>query len=970
MMKKRLSKKIWYGSDVDSEGNPVLPPLAIDSDDLEGLHYGELYLHIADDKLSLWTRTLTDQVKQIGGSGSGDGELWQLKRTDAGEPYLFSPFDVAVQRGLTSFVDGGSLDLPSIYDGLPIDNQTLYWEEVKEEVGTDEEGNPIYKTTKVLKAAGGGTGGGVADSVHWNNIEGKPDFSQYATKDSLSGYLPLSGGTMTGQINMPVGIGNAIKFGEQSRLFAYNGNLYISAEANLVLASGASGNTVPNNAVIDKTGRMFIANNLAVGHAGFIMDSYKLNVAGDAYVNGKLVVSGTIYPSISSLHNIGDSSKRFACIHADSVDVGGVKISLLQDGVLFIDGNLAVTGGITSYVDGGDLDLPSIYDGLPIDGDTLYWVLDENGKKVMLKSKGGDEEGGGSVKSLLKWSGFREGSWDGSEEKTIEIPSKLSELENDGKFFADGGWIGSDANSVIFGSYLYGGYAANTPKNVGQLLAFNNGDLESWNRGSQIFIEGENFYYRQFWDNIWKSWRRVISENADGVIDYDLTLDGSLNMPSGLAKIKSGEKSIIESYNEGGDTYVIGENYLYLTTQNLFTIKEGKVYGILHEGNYRDYEYTAKRLSVTDIRNTTPKPSDLETFSVTAQFANTDNPGEGWYSGLSIQGWTNDYKAWQLRSGAWGFASDHLYFRNGELETWNDWRRVITGDVNGVLDNIVINTDNTSAIEVNHRSASQWNFAMTAFNPMMPDGSLEIIEFGKGKSAYNAGSIGFRYFGDSSADNMMTISLYNSDEILNITGHRRVGINTTMPRHDLEVNGQIGVTNGIKLYGAEGDNIESVVNPNGCIENGIHELASIRHALRFLWYDEAYEIGTIRSNSEGAWGFGVTYNNNQLVWRVDRERMDVYGDLMVKGILDSVTITSLQEQLNGLWKRNWFEDLSATMIMADNASFERLYGDSIIIGDCKLSYDYEKKTLVIQKFDGTDTNVVISGGLTTYSTNV
>jgi hypothetical protein len=400
MMKKRLSKKIWYGSDVDSEGNPVLPPLAIDSDDLEGLHYGELYLHIADDKLSLWTRTFTDQVKQIGGSGSGDGELWQLRQTDAGEPYLFSPFNVAVQKGLTSFVDGGSLDLPSIYAGLPIDKQTLYWEVVKEEVGTDEEGNPVNKTTKVLKAAGGGTGGGVADSVHWDNIEGKPDFSQYATKDSLSGYLPLSGGTMTGQINMPVGIGNAIKFGEQSRLFAYNGNFYISAETNLILASGASGNTVPNNAVIDKTGRMFIANNLVVGRSSFITDSYKLNVAGDAYVNGKLVVSGTIYPSISSFHNIGDSSKRFACVYADSVDVGGVKISLLQDGVLLIDGNLAVTGGITSYVDGGNLDLPSIYDGLPIDGDTLYWVLDENGKKVMLKSKGDNNEGGGVADSV------------------------------------------------------------------------------------------------------------------------------------------------------------------------------------------------------------------------------------------------------------------------------------------------------------------------------------------------------------------------------------------------------------------------------------------------------------------------------------------------------------------------------------------------------------------------------------------
>lgn len=685
MMKKRLSKKIWYGSDVDNEGNPVLPPLAIDSDDLEGLHYGELYLHIADDKLSLWTRTLTDQVKQIGGSGSGDGELWQLRQTDAGEPYLFSPFDVAVQRGLTSFVDGGSLDLPSIYDGLPIDNQTLYWEEVTEEVGTDEEGNPIYETVKVLKAKGGG---GVADSVHWDDIEGKPNFDDYATQDNLKDYLPLSGGTMTGQINMPVGIGNAIKFGEESRLFASNGNFYISAEANLVFASGASGNNVPNNAVIDKTGRMFIANNLVVGRSSFITDSYKLNVDGDAYVNGKLVVSGTIYPSISSFHNIGDPSKRFACVYADSVDVGGVKISLLQDGVLLVDGNLAVTGGITSYVDGGDLDLPSIYDGLPIDGDTLYWVLDDNGKKVMLKSKGGNDEGGGTVQYPLTWSGFSNGSWDGSEAKTIVIPEKLSELDS-----------------------------------------------------------------------------------KDG-----LTLGGSLNMPSGYSQIKCGENALLESYGGSTDTYLSGNEHLYLVSKNIFAVEGSEeIYRILHEGNYRNYEYTAKWLSVVDIRNTTPKPSDIDTFAVSAQFTNADNPGDGWYSGLSIQGWTNDYKAWQLRSGANTSADNHLYFRNGVLETWNDWRRVITGDVDGVLD----------------------------FN--------------------------------------------------------------------LEVKGE------------EGGNIKFVVNPNGCIENGIYELTSIRHALRFPWYDDEYEIGTVRSNTADAWGFGVTYQNNQLVWRVDREQMDVYGDLRLKG---------------------------------------------------------------------------------------
>ena len=150
MMKKRLSKTIWYGSEVDNEGNPIVPELAKDSEDLEGIHHGELYLHEADDKLSLWARTLTNQVKPIVGLGGG-GDLWKLMETEKGEKYLFTELNIVTQMGLTSFASVEDLDLPSIYDGLPIDGQTLRWKEV-----TDEDGS----VTRVLESVGGGTGEG------------------------------------------------------------------------------------------------------------------------------------------------------------------------------------------------------------------------------------------------------------------------------------------------------------------------------------------------------------------------------------------------------------------------------------------------------------------------------------------------------------------------------------------------------------------------------------------------------------------------------------------------------------------------------------------------------------------------------------------------------------------------------------------------------------------------------------------
>lgn len=97
--------------------------------------------------------------------------------------------NLVLTGGITMYADDGTLNLPSIYDGLPIDGTTIYWD-------TDAAGN------RVLKAVGGG---GTADSVAWNNITGKPswigsskptysyseiqntpDLSQYATKTEVS----------------------------------------------------------------------------------------------------------------------------------------------------------------------------------------------------------------------------------------------------------------------------------------------------------------------------------------------------------------------------------------------------------------------------------------------------------------------------------------------------------------------------------------------------------------------------------------------------------------------------------------------------------------------------------------------------------------------------------------------------------------------------------------------------------------
>ena len=178
---------------------------------------------------SVTTQYISGGGDSIGGGNFLPKQTWdkvfEIRTTDGGEEYLFSKLNFVLQYGLTAFADVGNLDLPDIYDGLKIDNQTIYWAEV-----LDENGN----VTKVLKAKGGGgeAGGGSIEyplswsgfsSGSWDGSSAKNIYipskvseltndsnfipvsalNDYATKSWVnSNFLPLSGGTITGDLTV------------------------------------------------------------------------------------------------------------------------------------------------------------------------------------------------------------------------------------------------------------------------------------------------------------------------------------------------------------------------------------------------------------------------------------------------------------------------------------------------------------------------------------------------------------------------------------------------------------------------------------------------------------------------------------------------------------------------------------------------------------------------------------------------
>lgn len=163
----------------------------------------------------------------------------------------------------------------------------------------------------------------------------------------------------------------------------------------------------------------------------------------------------------------------------------------------------------------------------------------------------------------------------------------------------------------------------------------------------------------------------------------------------------------------------------------------------------------------------------------------------------------------------------------------------------------------------NDASFTGWDRAIFAHYPYLEAGAHVNFHIGKADSGKNGGYISYYHAGDSSDNNCMTIGLYATDDILNVTANRRVGINTITPRATLDVNGNIyiGKNGEIQFYDSER------IDKNG--------------NLRFGEISNNWGI----FNSSGSKLFTVMHSNGYVgIGIVEPEyKLDVNGNVGVRG---------------------------------------------------------------------------------------
>lgn len=373
MIKKRVNKINWHGSDLENNRAKAPNISTPGGNGLDGLNDGEIYVCNADEDPAIFIKTNKDKVARVGGNGSDsysrdqiddflgkklDKVVWdrnlEERVDDNGKEYLFLTKPLITAYGVTMYA-GADVQVPSIYEGLPIDGVTIQWVD-----------------GKLVATGGKGTANGIVvnGNTYTPNEDGiitlpnYPSLSGYATEqwvnNTLSGYATSSS---LSQLSAKVdnflegtdtdGIIN--KWKELESFLA--GQTQTSTLAELLSVKADKATTLAGYGITDA----YTKNDISGLLADYVTKSGAQDITGiKSFING--------------------------------LNIGDILVKKHSDGVVELDGDLILTGSLTMYAQGSHT-ASTILDALPIDNTTLS---KEGG---VLSVIGG--VGGGSVDGII-----------------------------------------------------------------------------------------------------------------------------------------------------------------------------------------------------------------------------------------------------------------------------------------------------------------------------------------------------------------------------------------------------------------------------------------------------------------------------------------------------------------------------------------------------------------------------------------
>lgn len=391
----------------------------------------------------------------VNGLSIGGVGLWRHP-----DGYVYLDETLVLKGGVVMYGNSSGVDVPSIFDSLPIDGETI-----------KRDGNgALYVDETALSISGGGGGGGVAESVHWNNVIGKPSwigstkptykYSEIEESPDLSVYAKLT--------DIPSLNGYATQNWVENKGY--------------LLATTASDTYQPKITSSNKLAYSLISNTPDLSVYALNTDVVKKWTQNDAkianwdsayswgnHANAGYAKASDVTNEFKNYVKLAGDSQPITAQHnfTNGLKIGGISLRKV-DNYLYLDSSLVLSGGVTMYGDDGTTVKP-IWESIPLDESTLAWI---DGKLSVVGGVGG---GGISEEFLnVKLQGYQPllsttnklpySLISGTPDLSVyalktAIPTKLSQLTDD---VVAGNYL-STKGGTINGSITLNNPTSNTP---------------------------------------------------------------------------------------------------------------------------------------------------------------------------------------------------------------------------------------------------------------------------------------------------------------------------------------------------------------------------------------------------------------------------------------------------------------------------------------------------------------------------